>query len=125
MQWINQYKRNIAVAGAIIILFFLMMDLNGRVSDLIRLSAKRDEIQTQVAQLTRTEIALHTQIAFATSDVAVEGWVREDKRWIREGDIPLIPLAPPNETPVPQVTPTPTPEPVENWQVWRALFFGQ
>jgi cell division protein FtsB len=108
----------------IALLFFLVMSFNTRVSELLRLNADRDTIATNVANLKATEQTLKNQIAYATSDVAVEEWARTQGHMIREGDYPIVPIVPAKETPQPKITPQPTPEPVENWQVWQALFFG-
>ncbi len=110
--------------GVVVILFLLVLDFNNRVSELLRLNADRDDISTQVANLQATQQSLKAQIAYATSDVAVEEWARSQGHLVREGDNPIVPLVPPNYTPAPVVTPSPTPEQVENWQVWQALFFS-
>jgi hypothetical protein len=41
------------------------------------------------------------------------------------GDQVIIPVAPKDVTPVPEVIVQPTPEPITNWKVWWALFFGE
>ncbi len=111
--------------GVVVILFLLVMDFNNRVGELLRLNADRDDISTQVANLQATQQSLKAQIAYATSDVAVEEWARSQGHLVRDGDVAIVPMAPPNDTPVPQITPSPTPQQVENWQVWQALFFGR
>jgi cell division protein FtsB len=111
--------------AVIVLLFFLVMDLNGRVANLNRLTNERDMAGTEVAQLQSTADALTTQIAYATSEVAVEDWARDKGRMVRPGDVAIVPVAPEGYTPQPVVTVTPTLEPVENWQVWRILFFGK
>jgi len=110
---------------AVIALFFLVMDFNNRVSELLRLNADRDAIATRVANLQATEQGLKDQIFYATSDRAVEEWARSQGHMVREGDVPIVPIAPKNITPEPKITPQPTPQPVQNWQVWEALFFGR
>jgi cell division protein FtsB len=120
-----RFDKRILWIFLVVILFFLVLDFNNRVSDLLRLNADRDDIATKVANLQATEQSLKGQIAFATSDAAVEEWARSQGHLIREGDVPIVPIAPPNYTPEPIVTPIPTPQPVENWQVWQALFFGR
>jgi len=108
---------------AIILLGLLMMNINSRVSEYFHLSGERDKIGTEVAHLEMTKMALETEAAYATSDQAVEDWARKEAHLARPGDKVIIPLTPANQTLQPQVTPTPTPRKVENWQVWWALFF--
>ena len=101
-----------------------MMDLNTRLSELFRLSAERDKIQTQVVELKHTRQVLITQVAYATSDVAVEEWARVEGHMSLPGDNVIIPLPPGDVTPLPVQMPTPTMVSLENWEVWQILFFG-
>ncbi len=117
-------KKQWLVIGLLVISFFLVMDLNSRLNDLFRLSSQRDQMQQEVNQLQITEYALETKIAYATSDVAVKDWARENAGMGQQGDIPVIPLSPKDYTPQPATQPTPTPQVVEHWQKWWALFFG-
>ena len=117
-------KKQWLVIGLLIISFFLVMDLNSRLNDLSRLSGQRDQLQNQVNQLQITQFALETKIAYATSEVAVKDWARENAGLGQPGDIPVIPLPPKDYTPQPALQPTSTPQVVEHWQKWWALFFG-
>ena len=117
-------KKQWLVIGLLIISFFLVMDLNSRLNDLSRLSGQRDQLQNQVNQLQITQFALETKIAYATSEVAVKDWARENAGLGQPGDIPVIPLPPKDYTPQPALQPTSTPQIVEHWQKWWALFFG-
>ena len=118
-------KKQWLVIGLLIISFFLVMDLNSRLNDLSRLSGQRDQLQNQVNQLQITQFALETKIAYATSEVAVKDWARENAGLGQPGDIPVIPLPPKDYTPQPALQPTSTPQIVEHWQKWWALFFGE
>jgi len=122
---ININKKQLAITGLLIVFVFLMMDLNGRISEMVRLSGDRDQIQTQVGQLQSTRDQMLTQIAYSTSEAAVEGWARLEGHLARPGDHPIVPLPPKNITPTVVVVVTPTFEAEENWQIWRALFLGQ
>ncbi len=117
--------RRILWVGALIILVLLMMDFNNRMSDLLRLNSQHDQISTEVANLVSTQKSLEEKIAYATSDVAVQEWARQEAHMAQPGDIPIVPVAPPGNTPQPAVIAVPTPVPVSNWQVWQALFFGK
>ena len=117
-------KRQVIVLGLVVIVILLMMDLNTRLSELFRLSAERDKVQTQVVELKHTRQVLITQVAYATSDVAVEEWARVEGHMSLPGDNVIIPLPPGDVTPLPVQMPTPTMVSLENWEVWQILFFG-
>jgi cell division protein FtsB len=125
MKFLRFLDKRILWTGVIVVLILLMMDFNNRMSELLRLEAEKDTVTTQVNALVQTEQTLRTQIAFATSDLAVEKWAREQGRMAREGDYPIIPLPPPGYTPEPELIVAPTPKPIQNWEVWMALFLGE
>ncbi len=108
----------------LVVLIVLMLDFNNRVSELLRLSAQKDEVSTQVYGLERTEEMLKTQIAYATSAVAVEQWAREEGGLSRPGDFPIVPISPGGSTQAAPTLTAPTPQAVANWEVWQILFFG-
>jgi cell division protein FtsB len=125
MKGIKFNKKHIIIVAVLILSFLLVMDLNTRLADLNRLTEQRDLESTKVAHLYATQNMLHTQIAYATSEVAVEEWAREKGRLTRPGEVLVVPIPPGEITPGPMVVETPTPEPVSNIEVWRALFFGE
>ncbi len=122
--YISSGKKALAVLG-LIILAYLLLDMNNRVETYLRLSAERDVIATQVAVLKTTEQALQTQISFANSDAAVEKWAREEAFMARPGDHPIIMIPDKNYTPQPTPQAIATKEVLQNWQVWAAVFFNQ
>jgi len=110
---------------AAVILFFLVMDLNSRLNELSRLSEQQDKALTVVAVLQSTLQVLDTQVAYATSEGAVEDWAYNEGHMVRPGEKLIIPLVPPGATAAPILAPTPTVMPVENWEVWMALILGK
>lgn len=108
------------------VLFFLLLflDLNNRIGELYTLTRQRNQMRTQVGILQSTEKALRKEIAYATSEAAVEEWARQDNNLSQGGDRIVIPLPQPGYTLVPTVQPTPTMVVLENWQVWSLLFLG-
>ncbi len=125
MRAVWEARKKIIGLIAILLLVVMMMNLNTRLGEFFRLSTERDKISTEVSQLRATKAALDTLAAYATSDQAVQDWARDDAHLAMPGDKVFIPVTPVGETPVPQVQTTPTQTPVENWQVWWALFFGR
>ena len=124
MNTIWDARKKIIGIVALVLLMLLMMNLNSRLSEYFRLSNTRDKLGAEVGDLRATKLALDTQVAFATSDRAVEEWARSEAHLARPGDKVIIPVTPVGQTPVPQVQVTPTVQSADNWQVWWALFFG-
>ncbi|MCX6054905.1 MAG: hypothetical protein NTZ74_08340 [Chloroflexi bacterium] len=117
---IVDYKKiGLIIAG--VVLLFLVMDLNNRLNELSRLSTQEEKASTVISVLQSTLNSLETQVAFANSEGAVEQWAYEEGHMARPGEKLVIPLSPPGTIADPIFDPTPTPVPVENWQVWLAL----
>ena len=118
--WLG-WKYALLVIG-VIVLAFLVMDFNNRMAELSRLSDKKEEVAAEATQLVNTQVHLETQIAFATSQGAVEEWAYEEGHMVREGENLVIPLEYPGFTPKVTLIPTATPEPKSNLQIWYSLF---
>ncbi len=125
MQSILRHKKQIVVIVLLVLSFFLLMDLNTRLTVLFRLSHTYDEMKTSINELESTKQVLLTQIAFATSDEAVRRFANDDRKWYLENDVPVFPVQDPNATPLAFVQPTPAPLAVDHWEKWWALFFGE
>lgn len=115
--------KQLAVLAAFVVLFFLLMDFNGRINELNRLNTELAKMETQVSANKATESGLQEQIQYATSDAAVNEYARNNGL-VREGEKLIVPLG--NSTPVPELNQetTPTPVKISNRQIWWALFFG-
>lgn len=116
--------KKIGLIVAIVVLFFLVMDLNSRLNELSDLTAQRDKASTVVSVLESTLQVLDTQVAFATSEGAVEQWAYGEGHMARPGEQLIVPLSPAGTTPIPVFIPTATVMPVENWEIWMALLLG-
>jgi cell division protein FtsB len=125
MKIIRFFDKRVLIVLGVLILVLLMMDFNTRMGDLSRLKAQRDTLSTEEAQLAQTAQSLDTQIAYATSDLAVQDYARNDGKMVQPGDNPLVLIPPQGSTPQPTPIVTSIPTVVENWQRWFALFFGQ
>ncbi len=119
-----QNKRQLVLTVVVLFLLLLFLDLNNRIGELYTLTHQRDQMRTQVNILQSTEKALRKDIAYATSEAAVEEWARQDNDLSQSGDRVVIPLPQPGYTLMPTVEPTPTMVVLENWQVWSLLFLG-
>ncbi|MEW6406052.1 MAG: hypothetical protein AB1649_30065, partial [Chloroflexota bacterium] len=110
-----------------VVMVLLVLGFNSRVAEMRTLSEEAVRIEERVHSLQQTKLYLETQIAYATSEAQVERYALEDMRMVRdaEGDHLIVPLADPDATPSsPSAAPLESPQPVEDWQVWAALFFG-
>ena len=121
---INWLDRRLITVLGIIVVVSLMMDFNNRMTTMFRLNNEEAGLQTRISELQATQVKLQDQIAYATSEIALEEWAREDMRMINEGDKPIILLQPGDYKP----EPTPTPQ-IENVlpsriEIWKELLFG-
>jgi cell division protein FtsB len=115
------WKYALAILG-VVLLAYLVMDFNSRMSELRRLSVQKERVAAEVTSLARTQYALQTQIAYATTDAAVLEYAYSDGNLVRPGDIPVVPVAPPGSTPAPTPTPVIERPVVSNWEMWLWLF---
>jgi hypothetical protein len=123
-RWPINPRRIVAFFG-ILVLILVVMDFNARLEELDRLKKQSKIISAQVTQAIQTQLALQTQVAYATSAQAVPDWAYGEGHYIQPGDQPVDPVGQPGAAPIEAIDPTPTPPPVANWQTWWNLFFGE
>jgi hypothetical protein len=117
--------RRVLVLIGILALVFIVLEFNRRLEELNMLNSQHEIIQTQATQAIQTQFALQTQVAYGNSDSAVEEWARTDGHYIKDGDLPVVPVGEPGSAPAEANTPTPAPTQLANWQIWWNLFFGK
>ena len=114
----------IILVVVIVLLVLLMMNFNNRMTLMLKLNEQRDQLSTQVFRLEQTKQSFEKQVAYATSERALEEYAREKAKLIEEGDVPIIILTPAGQ----QINPTPKPqatqESLTRFEVWQELFFG-
>jgi len=116
--------KTVFLVGFLLILILWMIVFGGRIAELNRLTSEYDQAQETMVALTATTRALSTEVIRAASDVAVEEWAYENRRWIREGDH-RIAVVPVEGTPVvPTLIPTVTQQSQNQFRVWWDLFFN-
>lgn len=115
-------KRFPIVIG-ILILLVVLFAFSQRVAQYLRLNSQLGREQARLTELAATQVSLEDEIAYATSEPAVEEWARQDARWAQEGDFPVIPLAPQGATPQPESGAQATPTPSRNWNTWMNWLF--
>jgi adenylate cyclase len=107
------------------VLVLLVMDFNNRMAELRRLTAEKEDVSARVTSLVETQLALETQVAYATSEAAVYYWAYNFEHLGKEGDVRVVPIQPEGSLPQPTPTPIVTPEIIQTWQVWLSLFVDQ
>jgi len=116
--------RRVLVTIGIIILVFVVLEFNRRLEELKLLNDQAKLVRTQATQIMQTQVALQTNVAYANSTASVEEWARTDGHYVKEGDLPIVPVGAPGSAPIEINTPVPLPTPMQNWEVWMDLFFG-
>lgn len=121
---INWADRRLITVLVIVVLVLLMMDFNNRMSNMIQLNQMEKILETRLAGLEATRLVVQDDIAYATSDRALEEWAREKDRLIAEGDHPIIIMPPGDFTPAPTATPKPETIILTRLEIWKELIFG-
>jgi hypothetical protein len=88
-----------------------------------RLSVQLNSVRAEATAIIQTQTALAGQVAYATSDVAVEQWAYDNKM-VRPGEHPVGVVPGVNITPIPGAELLPQPEQLPIWRIWWELFFG-
>lgn len=115
--------RNIIVVIGLFLAVVLLVDFNHRMEELDRLSAQLNSVRAEATAIIQTQTALAGQVAYATSDVAVEQWAYDNKM-VRPGEHPVGVVPGVNITPTPGAELLPQPEELPIWRIWWELFFG-
>lgn len=116
-------KRFPIVIGVFILLVVLFA-FSQRIAEYLRLNSQLEREQARLTELAATQAFLEDEIAYATSEVAVEEWARQDARWAQDGDFPVIPLTPQGTTPQPEGSLQANPTPSSNWNTWMTWLFS-
>ena len=117
--------RRVLVTIGVVVLVFVVLEFNRRLEELKLLSDQTALVRVQATQALQTQFALQTNVAYANSTASVEEWARTDGHYIRDGDLPVVPVEAPGAAPIEISTPVPLPTPMQNWEVWMSLFFGE
>lgn len=115
--------QTVLIVIGLVVAVVLLIDFNRRMEELNRLSTNLQAVQAQGTEIMETQIALVTQVAYATSDSAVEQWAYENK-WVRVGEHPVDIVPAGNVTPTPVPTASAQTAVPPNWRIWWELFFG-
>jgi cell division protein FtsB len=117
------WGRRVYIVVGLVILVTMVMDFNARMTRLNHLRTQKEHEEQQLLELKLTRAKLQDQIAYVSSDEAVEEWAREEERMMQPGDIVVVPL--PDASFVPEVIEEEVtyPEPESNWDAWMQWLF--
>lgn len=116
--------RNIFIVVGMFIVVILLLDFSQRIDKTNRLADQLEAVQAEATSVMETQVGLITQIAYATSDLAVEEWAYEDGKWVKPGEM-LVEIIPAGGTPVPtDLPPDAQTTEIPKWRTWWNLFFG-
>ena len=115
--------RNILIIIGLLLAVILLVDFNRRMEELDRLNSQLNAVSAEATVVIQTQTALAGQVAYATSEVAVEEWAYENKM-VRPGEHPVGLVPGVNVTPTPEPTLVPQAIVQPNWRIWWELFFG-
>ena len=115
--------QNLLIALGLFVAVILLIDFNRRMEELNRLDAKLKSVQAEGTSIVQTQVALVTQVAYATSDDAVEPWAIKNGM-VHSGVHPVVLLSDGSMTPTPEPSPVVQTESMPNWRTWWELFFG-
>lgn len=115
--------RNILIVFGLILAVVLLVDFNRRMEELNRLSTQLNSVRAEATAIIQTQNALAGQVAYATSDVAVEEWAYDNKM-VRPGEHPVSVVPGTDTTPTPELAVTSSGGGIPTWRIWWELFFG-
>lgn len=110
----------------VVVGFFVLLDLNSRLSLLYTRRQDVDELSTEVVALFATEVFLRTEMAKMDQAPVLEEFGRESG-YIQPGDVPVAPI--PVEDPDAALEALKEdnkekPPQLQNWELWWFLLFG-
>ncbi len=108
----------------VILGILILGDLNRRMGDARRIEQDAITLETQVAALATESVELQYNVDNAASEALVEDWAHSDARLVRDGEILVVPLPPPDATPSVQPGKGIVREPPSPFEIWLALLFG-
>lgn len=117
--------RQILLLVGMVVAFYIVFDLSGKISAANEKVRERDQMSTRVVGYQQTQYYLETQIAYATQPAFIETYIRPEGHMVKPGDIPIIPLPGGTVQPTLQTVEAAQPTSVANWQIWWELFFGE
>ena len=115
------YMRYMILVVSLVVTAFLVMDFNNRSANLNMLTAEHAVVAQKLEQVEGTKAALEAQIAYATSEAAVQEWAYQN-HMVQPGDHPVVAVGGSEATATPIPSPTPVQTEMSNPDRWLLLF---
>lgn len=108
----------------LIIAISLILDFTQRIQEAQRIADEAGVLQVEVDVLLAEQAALLEERDYVQSDEYVEAWAHNEGRYVRNGEVLVIPIVPDDDNPA-RSTPVANipPPPLVSWEMWLALFF--
>ena len=121
---LNFPPAQIFVVAGLVFGLTVIINFSSRIQAERNISAEADRLSADVTALAATQQALATQLAYVQSDAYIADWAHSEGRYVRPGEVLVVPVpaSTPAPTPVPQ--PTVSPIPPSKLQIWWDLFFA-
>lgn len=120
----KSYAQRLLIIVGLAVLLLVFFGFSRQIAQYSQLNSQMEREAAALTQLVSTQNYLENQIAYATSEAAVEEWAREQARWAQEGDFPIIPLPPANFTPEAPAEDGATASSASNWDAWLNWLFS-
>ena len=121
---IRSHLKQIFLIALILLAVFLLLDYQSRMNQLYKVQSQLKLVEQEVVVLKQTEKALQDELAYANSQAMVEQFAREEINSVQDNDVLVVPISSGEVTKTPTPVSTTTPQLVDKWEVWLALFFG-
>ncbi len=124
---LQENLRRLIIVFGIGILFFLLGDLNTRITELNQMKRDRAEVEARVNELARYNATLQAKVEYAKSDEIVAEWAYSENRMVQGNPNEYVVVVIPESRNLVEVAAAPPAAltPLENWQVWQQLFFSK
>ena len=96
MEMIRIWGKRLLVVVGLLVLIFMVLDFNTRMARLTHLRSQKEIEDQKLNSLLSERAALRAQIAYVTSDKAVEEWARQEGRMMMTGDFVVVPIGDPS-----------------------------
>jgi len=123
MEMIRIWGKRLLVVVGLLVLIFMVLDFNTRMARLTHLRSQKEIEEQKLNSLFSERAALRVQIAYVTSDKAVEEWARQEGRMMMSGDFVVVPIGDSSFNAEPDKEETTSFILSSNWDAWMHWLF--
>jgi cell division protein FtsB len=123
MEMIRIWGKRFLVVVGLLVLIFMVLDFNTRMARLTHLRSQKEIEEQKLNSLLSERAVLRAQIAYVTSDRAVEEWARQEGRMMMTGDFVVVPIGDSSFNAEPVEEETTSYILSSNWDAWMHWLF--